>query len=341
MTAPSPIAQAAAALPHTPAGPERDALLTTLHRALRTAPDPPHPLRDTVLRACTPAELRDWGPYGAHELARRTGEPPCMTPDFLHAPTPPQSLLSAGPPLDDEVFAAAVRLLPDAPAALRDGEDLGSWVSRHRAALNAWQTMWRDVLLTHPDRHRAVVTLTTGTPAGNVVRDLLLGTLPWAVAPDLLTELADDDLSRFDGALLAARICRLLCAGRTPQDVRAEVAGELDALPPDVRAFPEAWFGTLGAAPERGVNAAAEWAERAATGRWRALLDPTTAGERTWRAAPADVQALAERFAAVAAHALDTWRPAPGRADRPRPDWLRDLPPSEAGGGVGTAPVPG
>ncbi|MFR9726330.1 hypothetical protein ACL02R_23635 [Streptomyces sp. MS19] len=260
------------------------------------------------------------------------GEPPCMTPELLHAPTPPQILLAAGTPLDDEAFAAAVRGLPTAPAALRDGEDLGRWVTRHRAALDAWRTMWRDILRAHPQRHRTVLALTDGTPARPVVRDLLLGDLPWGVAPELLAELAAEDLARFDGALLAARVCRLLCAGRTPGDVRAEVAGELDALPPDARSAAEAWLGTLGAAPERGVNAAADWAVRAATGRWRALLDPAaTAGDRPWRAAPADVRALAERFAAVAARALDTWQPPPGRGGKPRPDWLRAHPPLPPG----------
>ncbi|WP_129841362.1 hypothetical protein [Streptomyces sp. RFCAC02] len=321
---------AAARFPRLRPGADRDSLLDALRPALRHAACPPG-VRASVLGACADAELARLGTAGARELAVRAGDPPAMTPALLTRPTAPQAVLDAGDTIDDEVFAAAVRLLPGEPADLAEGEDVRAWLAGHRANLAAWRTLWLRVLRAHPGRHGEIVRLTGGTVAGVMVRELLLGALPWDVEPDVLRSVAEADLARFAGAVLATRVCRLLTAGGATGAEWAGIADELAALPPDARALPEAYLPSSDVSAEamadtgaRGHNAAADWAARAAD-RWRPILTPARAGERAWRTPPEELRALGQRFARTAAEAVALWETPSGRPRRRPVGWLRDL----------------
>jgi hypothetical protein len=333
-------------------GPERDRLLAALLAgACRTAapgwlltaaagggpepaaaalthPDCPAGLRARTLRDAPDERLPGFaGPLAAEvaaELIRRTPHRPAMTAAMRERPTPAQTVLRATG-LPDAVFDAAVPLLPGPPEEIRAGEDMRRWMPAHRVALHAWKSMWLRVLVDHQDRHTRLLALLAGTPAAQVVRDHLLGTLPWAVEPTLLGEVAAADLDRFAGAMLAARVCRAVTGGLPAQEARERFAGELRALPPAARPLPEAYLGGLALDTERGRGAAADWVARAAEERWRHLLHPPR--DRPWRTPPEDLAALGRRFGETARAALALWEPVPHRpVRRPRQvRWVRDM----------------
>ncbi|MDT0341976.1 hypothetical protein [Streptomyces litchfieldiae] len=291
-------------------------------------PDCPAGLRDRALRDAPDerlAALAGWpGADVVGELRRRMPERPTMTPELVKAPTPAQTVLRS-PGLPDDVFDAAVGLLPGPPAEPRQGQPMEDWVRGHRAALHAWKSMWLRVLVDHPDRHGRLLSLLGEAPAGAVVRDLLLGTLPWAVEPALLEEVALADLDRFAGAVLATRICRALLAGASRDEAGERFAQELKSLSPQGRYLPEAHLGELGLDAARGARAAVEWVARAAEERWRLLLQPPE--DRPWRMPERDRAALGRRFAETARAALALWEPDPDRPVRRARQvrWVRDM----------------
>ncbi|MFG2846380.1 hypothetical protein ACGF12_24875 [Kitasatospora sp. NPDC048296] len=138
-----------------------------------------------------PAALAD---AVAAELRRRVPQRCRMTPDLIKEPTPAQLVLRTER-LHDDVFDAAVALLPDAPDRTRlEDEAFDSWSDRIKTTFGAWERMWRVVLERHPDRHAQLVETVVGTAANRVIRDQLLGSLPWMVEPGLLRRIALDDL---------------------------------------------------------------------------------------------------------------------------------------------------
>ncbi|WP_062209361.1 hypothetical protein [Streptomyces sp. NBRC 109706] len=350
-----------------PAGPDLTALLAALLAGpcAAAAPDwlltaaataePPHADRQLTLTAlahpdCAPA-IREAALRGsaderlgalAHagapaslragvvaELRRRLppAPPAPVTPEALDRPDTAQLVLRSTD-LADEVFDAAIPLLPGPPAQLREGEELSAWVTGHGAALAAWRTIWRRVLTAHPTRYARLLTLLDDAhaeQAATVVRQLLLGALPWTVEPELLVALAEDDLARFAGAALTSRICLSLLAGHSSEATAELVADELEALPAGDRRLPLAYLGEFGATPERGLRTASDWVARAVAERWGPLL--TADESRPWRTPPETRAALRERFALTALRALELWR---ARPDFPlcRPEqigWLLPL----------------
>ncbi|ONI51727.1 hypothetical protein STIB_39480 [Streptomyces sp. IB2014 011-1] len=148
-------------------------------------------LRDRTLRRCTPQQLARLGGPGAEErlatavaeVVRALGAPPPMSPQLLEEEAPAQTMLRQGP-LHDVVFEAARDMLPTAPdPGDPEGEDIDDWLDRNRRGHEAWQTMWRQILERHPDRHRNFVEWADGTDAERAIHDQLLGSLPWAVDP--------------------------------------------------------------------------------------------------------------------------------------------------------------
>ena len=304
-----------------PPVPERDPLFA---RAVLAHPGCPPRARHALLARCPEAELVSLAAVlpaaAAAELRRRTPRVPAMTPALLKEPTPAQTVLAARPP-EGELFDAAVSLLPGPPADLAPGQDVRVWLAGYRPAFEAWRLMWREVLRSFPDRHPRLLALTEGTPAQTVIRDHLLGTLPWAVEPGLLAEVARADLARFEGAVLATHICRLLLQGRDVREVRDRFAPRLAALPPAARPLPESYLVPGGAHPSGGRNAAVDWITRAANTRWRLLLHPGETA-RSWRSSPDELTSLAAEFAERARQALLLWDPAEARPRR-RADQLR------------------
>ncbi|ONK12643.1 hypothetical protein [Streptomyces sp. MP131-18] len=283
--------------------------------------DCPASLRTAALRAAADARLGELAAEGAEgadavpaavvaELRRRAAEPVNMTRELLDRPGPAQAVLGV-PCLPDAVFDAAVELLPGPPAPMRDGEDFEGWLRGHRAALHAWQAMWLRVLVTHPDRHARLLAIPAGTPAGSVIRDHLLGTLPWAVEPALLDAVARADLERFAGAVLTAEISRALLGGLSRDEARARFGERVAALPQEAAHLPRAYLDDRASDPEHGARAAVDWVARAAGERWRLLLDPPA--DRPWRTPPEGRAALGRLFAGTAAEALAGWEPLPGR----------------------------
>ncbi|MDT0270490.1 hypothetical protein RM844_29885 [Streptomyces sp. DSM 44915] len=259
-----------------------------------------HAGASAALRAAVVAELR-----------RRVPSPPPPV-DTRSAAEPNAAWLALrSPDLADEVFAAAVRLLPGPPAQLAEGQPLGAWVAGHRAALTAWRALWREVLTTHPERTAELWALVTDEQARAVLGETLLGALPRQVPAGLLAELATADLASAAGAALTSRVCQALHAGRSPDETAASFADELAALPPADRRLPLAYLGAFGGTPDRGLAAATDWVARALAERWRPLLAAAD-DEPGWRTPPATRAALRRRFAEVALTALELWRPRPG-----------------------------
>ncbi|MFD9285350.1 hypothetical protein ACFWD7_50555 [Streptomyces mirabilis] len=168
-------------------------------------PSCPASLQDTTLKRCTVEQLALLGSPRAgeqlagaiaEELRIRGGATPPMTPQLLEMPTPAQVVLRRGP-LHDLVFEAARDTLPAAPDPdeLDADGDTKEWLRRYRGAWAAWESMWRQILERHPERHRELVQWADGTDAKWTVRNELLGSLPWAVEPGLLAELAAADPS--------------------------------------------------------------------------------------------------------------------------------------------------
>ncbi|MFI8083045.1 hypothetical protein ACIF6L_19890 [Kitasatospora sp. NPDC086009] len=287
-------------------------------------PDCGPPLRADALRRCSDRRLGSLGTADgpadlcaavADELRRRVSRPPHMTPELLKEPTPAQVVLRTGR-LHDDVFEAAVALLPDGLDRTRlEDEDSGAWSDRIRAAFDAWGRMWSAVLEQHPDRHSQLIGRTAGSTANRVIRDQLLGSVPWTVEPNLLRQIALDDLSRFGAAMLATRICGFLQNGSSKEEARQHFAAELSALDEtDRRDIEFLHLRDDGFDTGWGTDSAVSWVSHAADGRWRLILNPAEAkpawgDPRTWRSHADELADLGGHFAETAAQALQTWKP--------------------------------
>ncbi|WP_031068094.1 hypothetical protein [Streptomyces sp. NRRL WC-3742] len=304
-------------------------------------PDCDPVLRADALRRCSDRLLGSLGTADrpadlcaavADELRRRVPKPPHMAPELLKEPTPAQVVLRAER-LHDAVFEAAVSLLPDdLDHTQLDGEDSDAWSKRIRKAFDAWGHMWSAVLERHPDRHPQLIAMTTGTSASRVVRDQLLGGVPWTVEPALLRQLALDDLSRFDAAMLTVRICAFLQDGSSKEQARQRFATELAALDETERRDIEFLYLRDGFEARWGTSSAVSWVRHAADGRWRLILNPTEAkpahgDPHTWRSQPDELADLGRHFAETAVQALRTWKPKDlyGISTASDLRWVRDM----------------
>lgn len=232
------------------------------------------------------------------------------------------------------MFEAAVALLPDGPDRTRlESEDSDAWSDRIRTAFDAWGRMWSAVLEQHPDRHAQILDRTSGTWANQVVRDQLLGSVPWTVEPMLLRQIALDDLSRFGAAMLTTRICGFLQDGSSKAQARERFAAELAALEEsDRRDIEVLYLRDDGFEARWGTDSAVSWVSRAADGQWRLVLNPAEAklahgNPRPWRSHADELADLGRHFAETAAQALQTWQPRDlyriSRAADLR--WIRDM----------------
>ncbi|MET7898177.1 hypothetical protein [Streptomyces mirabilis] len=287
-------------------------------------PSCPASLRDTTLKRCTAEQLALLGSPRAgeqlagaiaEELRIRGGATPPMTPQLLTMPTPAQVVLQRGP-LHELVFEAARDTLPAAPDPdeLDTDGDTKEWLRRYKGACAAWESMWRQILGRHPERHRELVQWADGTDAKWTVRNELLGSLPWAVEPGLLAELAAADLERFPLEILVAEACRTRRAGSDEEQVLAHFAKELSALTNEEQINFSTFLGLRSTTLlNRRCHAPVAWVRRAASGTWRHLLNPTQAKDgyqqAPWRAPAAALAGLATMFAETAARALPFWEP--------------------------------
>jgi hypothetical protein len=113
-------------------------------------------------------------------------------------------------------------------------------MERHRAASNAWDSMWTGVLRAQAGRHRRLLAWSAQRPAADrVVREHLLGSLPWLVEPALLEEVATRALESFARAILVTRISRSCRGGLTPMQARERYADELTVSPQEERDYVE------------------------------------------------------------------------------------------------------
>ncbi|WP_345131971.1 hypothetical protein, partial [Streptomyces mexicanus] len=212
-------------------GPSMDLALTALSHPSCTSQ-----LRHESLRRCTAVQLGRLGSAQANDiladavveaLRERHPQQQRMTTDLLDTPTDAQLVLRHHG-LHSTVISAAVDLLPSYPLTEeKDGEDTSTWLERQRAAEQAWRAMWKQILTTHPEHHRLIIDRTDGKDAGHVVRDHLLGSIPWDVEPELLEEIAQQDLASFPLSVLTTRMCRMRRDGATEQKVRNHFANEL------------------------------------------------------------------------------------------------------------------
>jgi hypothetical protein len=302
----------------------------------------PHPacsdeLREKTLRRCSPPQLGSLGHSGcnavlakaiAAELRHREPQEQPMTPALLKEPGAAQVILQQTD-LHDEVFAAALELLPIHPArALKKGEldDPDAWFKQYMAASDAWSDMWKKIVTTHPRRHRQLVVQAPDTGTRNTVRAHLLGTCPWDVEPSLLEETAARDLARFRAYELITRIFRMRRDGLSFDESRSRLTLELDALGPEELQQVER-FCEHADDMAYGLHAAVSWVESAAAESWRYILNPADAPlsygvARTWQAPATLLAALGRRFADVAVRALHLWEPG-SETLRPRTRQLR------------------
>ncbi|MEV7775960.1 hypothetical protein [Kitasatospora sp. NPDC086791] len=305
-------------------------------------PDCDPVLRADALRRCSDRRLGSLGAADrpadlcaavADELRRRVPQPAHMTPELLKEPTPAQVVLRTGR-LHDAVFEAAVALLPDGLDRTRlEGEDSGAWSERIRAAFGAWGRMWSAVLEQHPDRHSQLIDRTAGTTANRVIRDQLLGSVPWTVEPKLLRQIALDDLSRFDAAMLTTRICGFFQDGSSKEEARQRFAAELSTLDETDRKDIEfLYLRDDGFDTDWGTDSAVSWVSHAADGRWRLVLNPAEAkpaygDPHTWRSHPDELANLGRHFAETAVQALRTWKPKDlyGISTASDLRWVRDM----------------
>lgn len=191
--------------------------------------------------------------------------------------------------------------------------------------------MWKQVLTAHPEHHRLLVDRADNKDAGHVVREHLLGSIPWDVEPELLEEIAQDDLASSPLSVLTTRMCRMRRDGATEQEVREHFANDLAELTPQQRKR----IDQLLADDEYGLRYSCRVAisrtAGAADGRWRYVLNPDQArqyGEpRPWRASSDQLASLDQKFAEHAAVALELWEPGPESPVRSARDvrWVHDL----------------
>lgn len=290
------------------------------------------PVRDKALHACTAPQLGALvrrsrsGPLAeavAAHLGQREPAPQPMTVDRLKSPGTAELLL-AGPGLPDAVLAAALNLLPTRPAldeaaaAGGDGDRPAQVFRAYRDAVKAWEHMWGAVVTAQVGGARRLLAWAGDGPARSVIRDHLLGTLPWDVEPDLLEEAAAEDLAAFATAEAVTRVCRLLAANTSVPEVRSQLRPVLSALPPGGREQAEFYFDDP---HERlvqiGTRDAVSWAAARTQGTWRYLLDPAQAQQwgrpRAWQASEDVLTRIGRSFATTTLPALHLWEPDPGR----------------------------
>ncbi|MFJ9523044.1 hypothetical protein ACIRPK_32955 [Kitasatospora sp. NPDC101801] len=251
----------------------------------------------------------------AAELHRRVPQAPPFTSAMLKDRTPAQEVLRTRH-LDDRVFDITAALLPDVPdRALLRGDAPGERLERFWAEYDAWKRMWRAVLEQQPDRHARFVSATDGTVASSVIKEQLLGGLPWLVEPELLRRIVLADLSTFDEAALTTRICRAVVDGESEESARGRFATELTELDDRGRKGIDLYLGKDALLDAKdGCDVAVSWVKTAADGRWRLVLDPAEAKPSygdpyPWRTPPDELADLARRFALVAEQAVHTWQP--------------------------------
>ncbi|WP_370381008.1 hypothetical protein [Catenulispora sp. GAS73] len=304
-------------------------------------PDCTEAMRQDALQRCTEAQLASFGgarrPHAlalgvATELRRRSSNPTPMTRELFTEPTPAQLILRTGH-LNDVVFDTAFEFLPTHPGrpdrAVIDDEDR---YKVYREEVDAWTAMLRQVLEHHPDRHEEIVSRTEGGPANYTVRHLLLGTMPWTVAPELLKALALAELDSFRVALLATQLSRALRDGESKREVEQRFANRIEALAANDQRRMHRYFEEDGLDPEWGCQEAELWIS-GASDTWRLLLNPGEAKPRyggdphPWRTAPADLADLGRAFAQTTAAALEMWEPDPDRLIRGTSQlrWVADV----------------
>ncbi|MEU5578709.1 hypothetical protein ABZ791_21695 [Streptomyces huasconensis] len=299
-------------------------------------------LRRASLGRCAATQLGRLGAAHADDIVadgvaealrgRVAPVPQGMTVDLLEAPTEAQLVLRQHW-LHRTVFTAAVDLLPSYPFVDEEvGEGTSTWLKRQEAAERAWRTMWKQVVTAHAEHHRLLVEWSDDKDAGHTIREHLLGSIPWDVEPELLAEIAQDDLASFPHSVLTTRICRMRRDGATEEEVREHFADDLAELLPGQRKHIGRILSDDDAYGLRfGCRAAILRIARAAEGEWRYILNPDQAQEygrpRPWRASEDQLASLAQTFAAHAAVALKLWEPDPQAQTHSTEDlrWVRDL----------------
>ncbi|WP_447047687.1 hypothetical protein ACRAKG_03940 [Streptomyces rosealbus] len=314
-----------------------------LTRVALSHQDCPGAYRAQVLEKCTEEQLgalgrREGGVALIHavaaELRRRSKSHLPITPELLAEPTPAQVVLGEHA-LHEDVFAAALGCLPLGPDKHDGEEDVDAWMERHRAATDAWKNMWDGVLRAQTEHHRRLLAWSAKQPAADrVVREHLLGSIPWHVEPTLLEEVAAHDLESFERAVLATRIFRSCRDGLTPAQARERYADALAAASQQERDYVEKFLdGEMQSGYIQTVlcRSAIDWVERTASQTWRFLLNPGEARRygrpREWLASQDLVAALGARFATICITALDLWEPEPASGHRAVRDlgWLHAL----------------
>ncbi len=250
------------------------------------------------------------------ELHRRSATGLTITPELLTAPTPAQLVLGEHG-LHEDVFVAALDCLPFGPDKHDGEEDVEAWMERHRAASDAWESMWSGILRAQTGHHRRLLAWSAQHPAADrVVREHLLGSLPWHAEPALLEEVAAHDLEYFGRAVLLTRISRSCRDGLTPAQAREHYAEELAAASQEERDYVERFLDEetqSGYLQTMACRSAVTWVEHASRQTWRYLLNPSEARRlgqpREWLASEELVAALGTRFATISLTALSLWEP--------------------------------
>ncbi|MFD8233548.1 hypothetical protein ACFV20_16925 [Streptomyces sp. NPDC059696] len=281
--------------------------------------------RAQYLQECTDAQLAVLGRRAGGvvliravvaELHRRSPTGLTIGPELLTAPTPAQVVLGESG-LHEDVFVAALDCLPCGPAAHDGEEDVEAWLERHRAASDAWTSMWAGILRAQTGHHRRLLAWSAQRPgADRAVREHLLGTLPWLVEPALLEEVATRDLKSFRRAVLVTRMSRSCRDGLTPVQARERYADELSASSQEERDYVERFLDEemqSGYLQTMACRSAVDWVERAGKETWRFLLNPGEAQHfgrpQEWLASQDLLAALGTRFATISLSALDRWEP--------------------------------
>lgn len=291
-------------------------------------------LREEFMARCTTPQLATLGRAGCTaamvravvaELQRRGPHGQPMTAELSVEPGTAQLILRE-PQLHDGVFAAAVALLPRHPEVAEDASDDVGW-QVFEQGMKAWKDMWGQLVTVHAHRHRALVDRARDTPTESVIRDHLLGTIPWDVDQALLEELAAEDLARFERSVLVTRLCRTVRDGAPAEEARALFADQLSALTSGDRRHVERYLADSELLLEIGCRSAVSWVQHAADGAWRYLLNPAAATNhygdpRTWRASGDSLAELGRHFAAAAVRALEFWEAPTTRTYREPEDIL-------------------
>ncbi|MET7988795.1 hypothetical protein [Streptomyces sp. NPDC005281] len=285
----------------------------------------PDAYRVRFLRECTDARLgvlgrREGGAALIRavvaELRRRSATGLAITPELLTAPTPAQLVLGEHG-LHEDVFVAALDCLPFGPDKHDGEEDVEAWMERHRAASGAWDSMWSGIIRAQTVHHRRLLTwCALHSDADRVVREHLLGSLPWHVEPALLEEVAAHDLEYFGRAVLLTQISRSCRDGLTPAQARERYADELAAASQEERDYVERFLDAEMQSrylQTMTCRSAVAWVERAGRQTWRFLLNPGEAQRlgrpREWLASEELVAAIGTRFATISLTALSLWEP--------------------------------